>query len=130
MKQAVILREIVKQANSLNLLDSASYSTCKLVKLIQELLGYVIDTCLDIHKPSEKLVNVTPINKTMVRCSKHMTGDHSQLTKFVHKFLDTVKFGNDQIADIMRYGDYQMGNITISRVYYVDGQGHNLFFIG
>ncbi|GJW56704.1 retrovirus-related pol polyprotein from transposon TNT 1-94 [Tanacetum coccineum] len=32
-------------------------------KLIQELLGYVKDTCPDIHKPSEKLVAVTPINK-------------------------------------------------------------------
>ncbi|GJU81951.1 retrovirus-related pol polyprotein from transposon TNT 1-94, partial [Tanacetum coccineum] len=41
-------------------------------------------------------------------CSKHMTGDHSQLTNFVHKFLDTVKFGNDQVAKIMRYGDYQI----------------------
>nr|GEV46999.1 bifunctional purple acid phosphatase 26-like [Tanacetum cinerariifolium] len=32
-------------------------------KLIQELLGYVRDTCPDIHKPNEKLVVVTPINK-------------------------------------------------------------------
>nr|GEV01580.1 integrase, catalytic region, zinc finger, CCHC-type, peptidase aspartic, catalytic [Tanacetum cinerariifolium] len=28
-------------------------------------------------------------------CSKHMTRDRSQLTNFVHKFLGTVKFGND-----------------------------------
>nr|GEW70620.1 hypothetical protein [Tanacetum cinerariifolium] len=34
MKQAAILREIVEQAKSLNPLDSASYSTCKYVKLI------------------------------------------------------------------------------------------------
>nr|GEU77001.1 retrovirus-related Pol polyprotein from transposon TNT 1-94 [Tanacetum cinerariifolium] len=34
-----------------------------LKELIQELLGYVRDTCPDIHKPSEKLVTVTPINK-------------------------------------------------------------------
>ncbi|GKA77448.1 hypothetical protein Tco_0783909 [Tanacetum coccineum] len=40
------------------------------------------------------------------RCSKNMTGDRSQLTNFVHKFLDTVKFGNDQIEKIMGYGDY------------------------
>nr|GEV87163.1 Gag-Pol polyprotein [Tanacetum cinerariifolium] len=33
-------------------------------------------------------------------CSKHMTRDRSQLTKFVHKFLGTVKFGNDQIEKI------------------------------
>ncbi|GKA11283.1 retrovirus-related pol polyprotein from transposon TNT 1-94 [Tanacetum coccineum] len=63
MEQAAILREIVEQAKSLNPLDSASYSACKYVKLIQELLGYVRDTCPDIHKPSEKLVAVTPINK-------------------------------------------------------------------
>ncbi|GJU48375.1 ribonuclease H-like domain-containing protein [Tanacetum coccineum] len=42
-------------------------------------------------------------------CSKHMTRDRSQLTNFVHKFLGTVKFGNDQVAKIMRYGDYQIG---------------------
>ncbi|GKB18042.1 retrovirus-related pol polyprotein from transposon TNT 1-94, partial [Tanacetum coccineum] len=241
MEQAAILREIVEQAKSLNPLDSASYSACKYVKLIQELLGYVRDTCPDIHKPSEKLVAVTPINKkkivssmfdarhelcflefvsdmnassksksvkkakkkeewkptgkvftkigynwrptgrtftlvgnvcpltritatnkvplrepiplkivrnksslylilpTVVQivlwyldsgCSKHMIGDRSQLTNFVYKFLGTVKFGNDQIAKIMRYGDYQLGNITISRVYYVEGLGHNLFSIG
>ncbi|GKE93405.1 hypothetical protein Tco_1574500, partial [Tanacetum coccineum] len=63
MEQAAILREIVEQAKSLNPLDSASFSTCKYVKLIQELLGYVRYTCPDIHKPSEKLVAITPINK-------------------------------------------------------------------
>ncbi|GJY37585.1 hypothetical protein Tco_0423949 [Tanacetum coccineum] len=63
MEQAAILREVVEQAKSQNPLDSASYSACMYVKLIQELLGYVRDTCPDIHKPSEKLVAVTPINK-------------------------------------------------------------------
>ncbi|GJT75232.1 hypothetical protein Tco_1041957 [Tanacetum coccineum] len=66
MEQVAILREIVEQAKSLNPLDSASYSACKYVKLIQELLGYVRDTCLDIHKPSKKLVAVTPINKKKI----------------------------------------------------------------
>ncbi|GJV70075.1 integrase, catalytic region, zinc finger, CCHC-type containing protein, partial [Tanacetum coccineum] len=63
MEQVAILREIVEQAKSLDPLDSASYSACKYIKLIQELLGYVRDTCPDIHKPSKKLVAVTPINK-------------------------------------------------------------------
>ncbi|GKE65771.1 retrovirus-related pol polyprotein from transposon TNT 1-94 [Tanacetum coccineum] len=48
-----------------------------------------------------------------------MTGDRSQLTHFVHKFLSTVKFSNDQIAKIMGYGDYQIWNITISRFIWV-----------
>ncbi|GKB41046.1 retrovirus-related pol polyprotein from transposon TNT 1-94 [Tanacetum coccineum] len=59
-----------------------------------------------------------------------MTGDRSQLTNFVHKFLGTIKFGNDQVAKITGYGDYHIGNVTISRVYYVEGLGHNLFSVG
>ncbi|GJV13042.1 retrovirus-related pol polyprotein from transposon TNT 1-94 [Tanacetum coccineum] len=42
----------------------------------------------------------------------------------------TVRFGNDNIAKIMGYGDYQLGNVTISRVYYVEELGHNLFSVG
>ncbi|GKD95833.1 hypothetical protein Tco_1379730 [Tanacetum coccineum] len=63
-------------------------------------------------------------------CSKHMTGNRSQLMNFVSKFLGTVRFRNDHIARIMGYGDYQLGNVTISRVYYVKGLGHNLFSVG
>ncbi|GKA99290.1 hypothetical protein Tco_0827227, partial [Tanacetum coccineum] len=63
-------------------------------------------------------------------CSKHMTINPSQLINFVSKFLGTVRFGNDHIAKIIGYGDYQMGNVTISRVYYVEGLGHNLFSMG
>ncbi|GKB57435.1 retrovirus-related pol polyprotein from transposon TNT 1-94, partial [Tanacetum coccineum] len=63
-------------------------------------------------------------------CSKHMTEDCSQLTNFVNKFLGTVKFRNDHMENIMGYGDYQIGNVMISRVYYVEGLGHNLFSVG
>ncbi|GKC56928.1 integrase, catalytic region, zinc finger, CCHC-type containing protein [Tanacetum coccineum] len=59
-----------------------------------------------------------------------MTGDRFQLTNFVNKFLGTVKFGNDHVENILGYGDYQIGNVTISRVYYVEGLGHNLFLVG
>ncbi|GKA84749.1 retrovirus-related pol polyprotein from transposon TNT 1-94, partial [Tanacetum coccineum] len=51
------------------------------------------------------------------------------LTNFVNKFLGTVKFRNDHVAKILGYGDYQIRNVTISRVYYVEGLGHNLFFV-
>nr|GEX66226.1 reverse transcriptase domain-containing protein [Tanacetum cinerariifolium] len=63
-------------------------------------------------------------------CSKHMTGARSQLTNFVNKFLGTIKFGNDHVAKIMGYGDYQIENVTISMVYFVEGLGRNLFFVG
>ncbi|GKB59411.1 retrovirus-related pol polyprotein from transposon TNT 1-94 [Tanacetum coccineum] len=44
-------------------------------------------------------------------------------------FYGTVKFRNDHVAKILGYGDYQIGNVTISRVYYVEGLGHNLFSV-
>ncbi|GJW02843.1 retrovirus-related pol polyprotein from transposon TNT 1-94 [Tanacetum coccineum] len=92
-------------------------------------------------KPKNSKTNV-PVSKSKViqivlwyldsGCSKHMTGDRSQLTNFVNKFLGTVKFGNDHVAKIWSsiYLDYQIGNVTISRVYYVEGLGHNLFSVG
>ncbi|GKB10228.1 retrovirus-related pol polyprotein from transposon TNT 1-94 [Tanacetum coccineum] len=51
-------------------------------ELIQELLGYVRDTCLDIHKPGDKLFMVTPINK-----------------KKIVRFADTVK-SSDNIPKV------------------------------
>ncbi|GJV44457.1 hypothetical protein Tco_1428993 [Tanacetum coccineum] len=188
MEQADILKEIVEQDNSLNPLDSVSYSACKYVKMIQELLGYVRDTCPDILKPSEKLVAVTPINKKKtvritatnevplrVSIPLEVVAQEHVLTKVytrrpkVPKTIDSnskpkiaksmtsnkmkpgtsrgsntlvastssslvndsnVKFGNDQIAKIMGYGDYHIGNVTILRVYYVEGLGNNLFSVG
>ncbi|GKB71177.1 retrovirus-related pol polyprotein from transposon TNT 1-94, partial [Tanacetum coccineum] len=34
------------------------------------------------------------------------------------------------MAKILGYGDYQIGNVTILRVYYVEGLGYNLFSVG
>ncbi|GJZ91467.1 retrovirus-related pol polyprotein from transposon TNT 1-94, partial [Tanacetum coccineum] len=59
-----------------------------------------------------------------------MTGNLSLLCNFVEKYLGTVHFGNDQFALILGYGDLVQGNITINRVYYVEGLNHNLFSVG
>ncbi|GKA75622.1 retrovirus-related pol polyprotein from transposon TNT 1-94 [Tanacetum coccineum] len=42
----------------------------------------------------------------------------------------SYRFGNDHLGAIMGYGDYVMGDSVISRVYYVEGLGHNLFSVG
>ncbi|GJT67117.1 retrovirus-related pol polyprotein from transposon TNT 1-94 [Tanacetum coccineum] len=63
-------------------------------------------------------------------CTKHMTGNVSLLCNFVEKYLVYVRFGNDQFAPILGYGDLIQGNITIKRVYYVEGLNHNLFSVG
>ncbi|GJZ45537.1 retrovirus-related pol polyprotein from transposon TNT 1-94 [Tanacetum coccineum] len=49
---------------------------------------------------------------------------------FMKKFIGTVRFGNDHFGAIMGYGDYVIGESVISRVYYVEGLGHNLFSVG
>ncbi|GJW94657.1 hypothetical protein Tco_0174329 [Tanacetum coccineum] len=59
-----------------------------------------------------------------------MTGDRSRLRNFKKKFIGTVRFGNDHFGAIMGYGDYVIGESVISRVYYVEGLGHNLFSVG
>ncbi|GJV90929.1 retrovirus-related pol polyprotein from transposon TNT 1-94 [Tanacetum coccineum] len=63
-------------------------------------------------------------------CSKHMTRHRNKLINFVSKFIGMVQFRNDHFAVIMGYGDLQIGNILISRVYYVEGLGHDLFSVG
>ncbi|GJR07830.1 integrase, catalytic region, zinc finger, CCHC-type containing protein, partial [Tanacetum coccineum] len=63
-------------------------------------------------------------------CSKHMTGNRALLTNFVEKFLGTVRFGNNDFAVIAGYGDVVIGSMTIKKVYYVEGLGHNLFSVG
>nr|GEZ50844.1 integrase, catalytic region, zinc finger, CCHC-type, peptidase aspartic, catalytic [Tanacetum cinerariifolium] len=80
-----------------------------------------------------------PIKRTLVeivlfivdsRCSKHIAGNLKLLINFVEKFLGTVKFGYDQIAPILGYGDLVQGAITTKRVYYVEWLNHNLFSVG
>nr|GEY79222.1 retrovirus-related Pol polyprotein from transposon TNT 1-94 [Tanacetum cinerariifolium] len=63
-------------------------------------------------------------------CSKHITGNLKLLINFVWKFMGTVRFGNDHVAIILGFGDLQWGNILITRVYFVEGLGHNLFSVG
>ncbi|GJV32438.1 retrovirus-related pol polyprotein from transposon TNT 1-94 [Tanacetum coccineum] len=56
-----------------------------------------------------------------------------RLSKFIYgastRCLGTVHFGNDHVAAILCFGDLQWGNILITRVYFVEGLGHNLFSV-
>ncbi|GKA13337.1 hypothetical protein Tco_0692983 [Tanacetum coccineum] len=51
-------------------------------------------------------------------------------SSLVNDRLSRLFSGNDQVAKIMGYGDYQLGNVIILRVYYVERLGHNLFSVG
>nr|GFA10764.1 retrovirus-related Pol polyprotein from transposon TNT 1-94 [Tanacetum cinerariifolium] len=58
-----------------------------------------------------------------------MMGDRSRLRNFMKKLTRTVRFGNDHFGAIMGYEDYVIGDSVISRVYCVEGLGHNLFSV-
>ncbi|GJT71347.1 retrovirus-related pol polyprotein from transposon TNT 1-94 [Tanacetum coccineum] len=87
-------------------------------------------------KPKSRTMNVEPNLVEIILfiidsgCSKHMTGNLKLLSNFVEQFLGTVKFRNDQIAPILGYGYLIQGNVTIKRVYYVEGLNYNLFSVG
>ncbi|GJV71938.1 hypothetical protein Tco_1491933 [Tanacetum coccineum] len=146
MEQAAILREIVEQPSKLNTILANVALNVIVQCLKQDSESMLSEFVSDMNassksksvKKAKKKEEWKPTGKVFQivwwyldsECSKHMPGDRSHLTNFVHKFLGIVKFDNDQIAKIMGYGDYQIGNITILRVYYVEGLGHNLFFVG
>nr|GEW41314.1 retrovirus-related Pol polyprotein from transposon TNT 1-94 [Tanacetum cinerariifolium] len=67
---------------------------------------------------------------SILGCSKHMTGNLKLLINFIWKFMGTVRFGNDHVDAILGFVDLQWGNILITRVYFVEGLGHNLFLVG
>nr|GEV91477.1 retrovirus-related Pol polyprotein from transposon TNT 1-94 [Tanacetum cinerariifolium] len=156
-EQAVILKEVVEQGKSQNPLNNSLDHACRTFTIVgNECPLTRITTTIDVtsrkpialetdtpnpvvtlvyskkHRKTKTNVHVVQVVLWYLDsgCSKHMTGDRSQLTNFVNKFLGNVKFRNDHVAKIMSYGDYQIGNVMISIVYYMEGLGHNLFFVG
>ncbi|GJR39710.1 integrase, catalytic region, zinc finger, CCHC-type containing protein [Tanacetum coccineum] len=101
---------------------------------------------VETQKPELKVYSRKPKNVKNVGSSKkakivesknanhsepnHTWGSNATDIPSSSSLVMTVRFGNDNIARIMGYGDYQLGNVTISRVYYVEGLGHNLFSVG
>nr|GEV99827.1 retrovirus-related Pol polyprotein from transposon TNT 1-94 [Tanacetum cinerariifolium] len=126
---------IIEEAKVVRSLDRSIVSACRYTKHSQELLEYVIGACPQGSQQRDKQLAYIPlIRKKFVSvelgCSKHMMGDRSRLMNFIKKFIETVRFGNDHFGAIMGYGDYVIGNSVISRVYYMEGLGHNLFSVG
>nr|GEX15311.1 reverse transcriptase domain-containing protein [Tanacetum cinerariifolium] len=92
-------------------------------------------------KPKSQIGNVNP-NASMPLGSASRTANIlepmtprrsnvSNTTLYSNSFADrTVKFGNDQIAPILGYGDLVQGTVTIKWVYYVEELNHNLFSVG
>nr|GEU93787.1 uncharacterized mitochondrial protein AtMg00810-like [Tanacetum cinerariifolium] len=115
LKESVAtLREIVEEAKVERPLDRSVASACLYTKHSQELIEYVLQIILWYLDSG---------------CLKHMIGDRSRLRNFVKKLIEIVRFGNDHFGAIIGYGDYMIGDNVISRVYYVEGLGHDLFSV-
>nr|GEU48225.1 hypothetical protein [Tanacetum cinerariifolium] len=87
---------------------------------------------IKIEAPKE-LPKVSLVNESLKKLKFHLANFNKVVkirTTPNARTKGTVRFENDHIARIMGYGDYQLRNVTISRVYYVEGLGHNLFSIG
>nr|GEX31756.1 integrase, catalytic region, zinc finger, CCHC-type, peptidase aspartic, catalytic [Tanacetum cinerariifolium] len=91
-----------------------------------------------LNMPSRSKLNIS-LPRTIVQiclwiidlgCSKHMMGNRALLKNFVEKFLGTVRFGNNDFVVITGYGDVVIRSMTIKKVYYIEGLGHNLFSVG
>nr|GEW89185.1 putative reverse transcriptase domain-containing protein [Tanacetum cinerariifolium] len=101
---------------------------------------------VETQKPELKVYNKKPKNVKNVGSSKkaktvesknanhsepnHMWGSNATDIPSSSYFLMTSCPDYSLIVRIMRYSDYQLGNVPISRVYYVKGLRDNLFSVG
>ncbi|GKB97929.1 retrovirus-related pol polyprotein from transposon TNT 1-94 [Tanacetum coccineum] len=92
---------------------------------VQKRVSFAIDNASRITNIVQLIIFIVDSG-----CTKHMTGNLTLLCNFIEKYMGTVRFGNDQFAPILGYGDLVQGNIMINRVYYVEGLNHNLFSVG
>nr|GFB31839.1 putative ribonuclease H-like domain-containing protein [Tanacetum cinerariifolium] len=85
---------------------------------------------MDLCGPMRVENEASEVIISFIKKTQHMTGNRALLTNFVEKFLGTVRFGNNDFGVIAGYGDVVIGSMTIKKVYYVEGLGHNLFSVG
>nr|GEZ33499.1 copia protein [Tanacetum cinerariifolium] len=113
------------------LIESVHTPMVKQAKLKLDLVGKPVDH-IDYRSMIGSLMYIVQICLWIIDsgCSKHMTGNRALLTNFMEKFLGTVRFGNNDFAVMAGYGDVVIGSMTIKKVYYVEGLGHNLFSVG
>ncbi|GJS63193.1 hypothetical protein Tco_0677757 [Tanacetum coccineum] len=134
-EEATVLRDLVEHVKSKYPLDQSLESACREIETPKPVVTLVYS-----RKLRKSKTNV-PVSKSKVGQKLILLyldsvlhaydGDRSHLTKFVHLVFGVhVKFRNDHVAKILGYGDYQIENVTISRVYYVEGLGYNLSSIG
>nr|GEW22360.1 hypothetical protein [Tanacetum cinerariifolium] len=106
------------------------YGTCKQCLVTANHDACLLSSVNALNSCANKLCAIAPSANQKRHRTQHMTRNIKLLINFMWKFLGTVLFRNDHIAIILGYGDLKWGNITITRVYFIEGLGHNLFSVG
>nr|GEV12774.1 retrotransposon protein, putative, Ty1-copia subclass [Tanacetum cinerariifolium] len=79
-------------------------------------LKHTMEQAAILREIVEQAKSLNPLDSvsytTYSGCSKHMTGDRSQLTNFVHKFLDTVKLGLGH--NLLSVGQFCDSNLEVA----------------
>nr|GEV84930.1 retrovirus-related Pol polyprotein from transposon TNT 1-94 [Tanacetum cinerariifolium] len=90
---------------------------------VQKIVNFAVDNASRItnvlkrtNSLGSNLLTVPSYSNSLADCTTHP--------------IRTVRFGNDQFAPILGYGDLVQGYVTINRAYYVEGLNHNLFSVG
>nr|GEV11262.1 retrovirus-related Pol polyprotein from transposon TNT 1-94 [Tanacetum cinerariifolium] len=123
--QTIIPNNVAFQTKDLDTYDSDcnDVSNVKAV-LMANIFDYGSDVILEVSSKKAKIVESKNANH-----SEPNNAWGSYATDIPSSSLVmTARFGNDHISRILGYD--QLGNVTISRVYYIEGLGHNLFFVG
>ncbi|GKB71155.1 hypothetical protein Tco_0932567 [Tanacetum coccineum] len=155
-EEATVLRDLVEHVKSKYPLDHSLESACSIPSLMRNacpLTRITTTTKVPLRKPTS-LENESPkpvvtlVYSRKPRKSKtNVLVSKSKVLKsiFANKKEPSQSWGsivsdvpssslnecrNDHVEKILGYGDYQIRNVTISRVYYVEGLGHNLFSVG
>nr|GEW86368.1 hypothetical protein [Tanacetum cinerariifolium] len=147
-EETATLREIVKHARSFNPLNTSLDYECKYTKQIQGLLIILKQTCPCIHNLSDKLMAVTPMNKTKkVRFTELVTSSRNKpiktssssnvvsnkpmlsstgVVQIVLWYLDSgcSKHMTEDRSQLTNFVNKFIG------VYFVEGLGHHLFSVG
>nr|GEU34190.1 retrovirus-related Pol polyprotein from transposon TNT 1-94 [Tanacetum cinerariifolium] len=152
LKENERLLEQAISTDIVNLVVNANVNYASLKDTLRKLKGKaVVNEAVTLHPINPELlkIDVVPLvpklrnNRTAhYDYLKHTQEETATLREIVENervlnllntsldYACTIKFRNDHVAKIMGFGDYKIGNVTISRVYFVEGLGHNLFSVG
>nr|GEY83549.1 retrovirus-related Pol polyprotein from transposon TNT 1-94 [Tanacetum cinerariifolium] len=135
--EAATLREIVEIVRLLSplntSLDYALGNVCPLTRIATTTIVPPKEPSPIVHTTDKPVITLVYSRKTKAANKKvpnKMEPNSSWGSSSSNVSSPLIDCRNDHVTKIMGYGDYQIRNVTISRVYYVGGLGHNLFSVG